>query len=227
MWKWTLFALWTVGALAQSVEVRSEFWRPDLARAREIISPAAPRNAFTTFQVLIRGAEKYNFCWAANPEDVFKVDVYASGGQPLASPCADDLTEGTLWLDVWTPDGAPVTRIRLEAQLWFDDRWIIYPMEVRVQDARVPEKRDEDWGAYLCGKARGDWGGRAGRNYRQDVALARSIEERVGRELLVREVVKRFGGATREAWCKSPALGAGEQYLKVRDYLYSVGQPVQ
>ncbi len=226
---WAL-ALLAINLAAQTVEIRSEFWTPGLAAAREIISPAVARNAFTTFRVIAKGVSKYNLCVAANPDDVFKVVVYGADKKPLPFPCADDLTESHLIMDVWTPALAPVARIRLEAQMWFDDRWIIYPLEVRVQDARVPEKRIEGWLGYLCGKPDPKPSGMTERNYRQDVAMARSLEDRLGRETLVREIVTRLGAPAAEAWCKAwdrpPGL-SGERYLKVRDYLYSAAQPVQ
>jgi hypothetical protein len=224
-----LLVLPALHAYAQSVEIRSEFWTPGLSGAREIISPAVARNAFSTFRVNVKGAAMYNLCVAANPEGVFEVALYGADRKPLPFPCADGLTERSLTMDVWTPAAAPVARIRLEAQMWFDDRWIIYPLEVRVQEAIVPEKRAETWFAYLCGKpetapARA---GATARNFRQDAAMARSLESRVGRGLLVREIVSRLGAPTAEAWCKAPHMPPGEGYLKLRDYLYSAAQPVQ
>ncbi|MSV28175.1 MAG: hypothetical protein EXQ52_05455 [Bryobacterales bacterium] len=225
----SLLSLLALHASAQTVEIRSEFWTPTLTSAREVISPAVARNAFTTFRVIPKGATKYNLCIAANPDDVFKVTVYGPDNKPLPFPCADDLTEPVLTLDVWTPADASVARTRLEAQMWFDDRWIIYPLEVRVQDARVPEKRGESWSGYLCGKPESAVArtGTSERNYRQDAAMARSLEPRLGRETLVREIVTRLGAPTPEAWCKAPRMPSGESYLKLRDYLYSVAQPVQ
>ncbi len=224
-----VLSLLALRAFAQTVEIRSEFWTPTLTPAREIISPAVARSAFATFRVIAKGAAKYNLCVAANPDDIFRVSVYGSDNEPLPMPCADGLTEHTLTMDVWTPADAPVARIRLEAQMWFDDRWIIYPLEVRVQDALVPEKRTEGWSGYLCGKPGPKPAGQSKteRNYRQDVAMSRSLEPRLSRDTLVREIVTRLGAATPEAWCKAPRMPPGEQYLLLRDYLYSVAQPVQ
>lgn len=147
-------------------------------------------------------------------------------------------------LDLWVDGGARVERTRLELQLNAGDHWVIYPMELRIQAARVPAQVERLGAAapveapsadsarsaleaYVCG--RGGGGGEEAppltirrmilRNARQDMALAKSLKTG-GAELL-----KATGAAAAgpEAWCKAPSGPPGqgpEWYLRVRDLLY-------
>jgi hypothetical protein len=125
---------------------------------RELISPAVARNAFTTWRIAVEappGAD-YHLYIGQNPDDTAKVTLYQEeytrhgeewlpdSIKPQALPHSAVLSEGqkvqTYLLDVWIPDSAPVGRFRLEVQLNVAGRWVIYPLEVRVQQAMAPAK---------------------------------------------------------------------------------------
>src|SRR3974390_2157650 len=84
-----LCLLFVAAASAQSVTVYSEFTRLDprghpvpadrAARPpREILSPAIPRNAFSSFQMVVEGqpGQGYTFQVVQNPEDAVKITAY-------------------------------------------------------------------------------------------------------------------------------------------------------
>ena len=62
------------------------------------------------------------------------------------------------------------------------------------------------------------------RNAVEDMALASSLEAKLGKDDLRAEILRRAGARDAAVWCRSPLaaseLGA-EWYLKVRDWLYS------
>ena len=75
-------------ACAQSIEIYSEFQRPDpfggivradrATRPREILSPAVPRNGHASFHIAVSvpGKESYLLYVATNPLDACRVTVY-------------------------------------------------------------------------------------------------------------------------------------------------------
>lgn len=153
-------------ASGQRILVYSEFQRvrPDgeVARAdrvparREILSPALPRNAYSTFRVAVEAPEAAPFTLhiAQNPENTVRAtlyqEVYAKAGdeflpdstRPAAQPVTAALSPGqrvqTYLLDVFVPASAEPGRFRLELQLYASDRWTIYPMEMRIVAASAP-----------------------------------------------------------------------------------------
>jgi hypothetical protein len=179
------------------------------------------------------------------PDELVRVvEPYDSRAQAPEEPIPGQTTT-VFWLDVWTPANAPVRRVRLEAQLNVGDHWVTAPMEVRIRPARVPDhspprmalppaEAPADRAAlavllpYLCGTAP-----RAGtgpvsvrsmirRNAAQDVALASTLEQKLGREAIRQRILEIAGATAAETWCQHPRtpveLGA-EWYLRVRDYL--------
>ena len=169
-----------IGALAatalgaQSLEIYSEFQRVDpfgsivaVDRAehpREILSPAAARNGYASFHVVVSVPPNTNYLLyvVTNPLDACRVALYkehfvkTGGGwipdtlaevQRLpdfgAMPDPDEDIPGqntrVYLLDVWVPPDASPGRFRLEAQLKVG-YWIVRPMEVRVISARVPDR---------------------------------------------------------------------------------------
>jgi hypothetical protein len=237
---------------------------------REILSPALARNAWTSFQVALGvpagGTPKLYI--GQNPENSVKVELYKAvfvksgeswipNGLAPVSIAGDGLVAGVApqvpgqttlvyWLDLWVDNDAPVWRTRLEVQFNAGDHWIIYPMELRVQTARVPEPSGRleavapveapssdsaraTLGAYVCGAgSAGDEGPLTirrmiRRNARQDIAIARSLEPGLGKAAVLTELLNGIGARDRSAWCKAPGgpaqLGA-EWYLRVRDFLY-------
>jgi hypothetical protein len=143
----------------------------------------------------------------------------------------------TFLLDIWAPADAVVRRVRVEAQLNVESRWIIYPMEIRVMPATVPKLISWKGAAadgplslvrqYLCGKAETAVGvattaaGLIQRNAAQDMLLAKALEVEQGAAVVQNAVLAALGVTDRAAWCasKSIKLENPEQYLHVRDYL--------
>ena len=163
-------AIATVAA-AQDIKVYSELTRIDpfgeIVRAdrgeppREILSPAIPRNAYSTFRVVIYGkpGTPYTLHAGQNPENAVGLDVYReiyvqSGAEwipdrlervnlpydgVLGTPALPGQTAQTFLLDLHVDEKAAVRRIKVEAQVWIIDRWLEYPMEVRVVPTVVPD----------------------------------------------------------------------------------------
>lgn len=116
------------------------------------------------------------------------------------------------WLDVWVPEKTAVGRTRMEAVLKSGDRWLVYPMEVRVTPAMVP-KIGPLSGRLGSVTARADAFVRSGGPEHADPASIRHMIRRNAAqdEALARVIEVTLPKAPRE-------LGA-EGYLKVRDYL--------
>lgn len=264
---------------AQSLEVYSEFRRIDPlgsvvtqdrgGRPREILSPAVGRNAFASYHLIVSLPTNTPFVLhvGQNPENSVRVDLYReiyvqNGGQwipdalekaplPVRGVFPEDCQALAFWMDVWTPDRGPSRRIKLEPQLNFSGRWIIYPMEVRIKYARVPPvghppgtragiADPTDHAArgalqsYLCG-------GREAppespltirrmiaRNAQQDMALARALERKMGRDTIAGGLLKALGASDLPGWCAAPSFpgDAGpEWYLKLRDFLLRAQVP--
>jgi hypothetical protein len=247
-----------------------------VAQAREILSPAVARNAYASFRIAVEipPDTPYFLYVQSNPTDFFEVTLYkelyvkagdewipdvlqeskipAFGSLPyLPAPIPGQNTV-TYWVDLHVGADAPVRRVRLEALMKIGNRWVTYPMEVRVIDAVVPAVR---WtsaslptltaradtpvvgplGAYLCGAAESSESGRpltaralVRRNALQDMALARALESKLGRKAVTSEILRRTGAAAGAEWCRAhstpPELGA-EWYLRVRDWLYRQALP--
>jgi len=127
---------------------------------REILSPAVARNAFASFRIVvdIPAGKQYYLHVGLNPEDAVKVQVYKEVFQhrddgrwipdgltlvslPYLGKIGDQGILGqrvdTFWLDIHVPKDAKVERIKVDPQLWVDERWLSYPMEVRVVAAQV------------------------------------------------------------------------------------------
>ena len=167
-----VFAL-TLPLHAQSVQVYSEFQRidplghvvqPDSGYPpREIISPAAIRNGFTSFHVAVTAPPGSNYFLfvGVNPPGIITTRLYKEvfqlthfgwipdalqeikgvgfGVVPDAQAAIPGQTTRDYLLDVWVPpDAQPGRRVRIELQLKVGG-WIVYPLEVRVQNARVPQ----------------------------------------------------------------------------------------
>ncbi|HEY3740110.1 MAG TPA: hypothetical protein VGL53_09710, partial [Bryobacteraceae bacterium] len=124
------------------------------------------RNAIASFQVIVDvpAGKEYYLDIGLNPEDAVQVKVYKelfihqSDGRyvPDQLRLVDNLPYlsktgkskpgeqeipgqkvEVYWLDVHVPKGAPVRRIKIAPQVWVDERWLSYPMEVRVVAAEV------------------------------------------------------------------------------------------
>ncbi len=212
-----------------------------MERPREILSPAVARNAWASFQLtatIPEGTPAYLYV-QQNPE-FFEVKVYKERYTQIGSEWVPDKLEPvampvpltlpdpqapvpgqkvlTLWLDLWVPEKTPAGRMRVQADLKVGDRWIIYPMEVRVMEAVVPKV---EWrpgrvaritarvDASLCARNSGNPAPPdtirqlIRRNALQDLALARSL-------------------GTSAVVCQPPGPNA-EWYLRPRDQLLRAG----
>jgi len=261
---------WSGWVCAQEIQVFSELRRvgPDgeiveadrAGKAREILSPAIPRNGFATFHMVVKGepGKPYHVYLGENPEGILKATLYRVGTgaadtlEPVQSPVSGILTEHALTfaVDVWVPATAPVRRVRLEAQLNTNDRWIIYPLELRLQPAIIPlgpvtfgqlaapaapssDTAISAWDPYLCGKTHkaSDIGltlrSLIRRNASQDVALAKKLEITHGKDKVRAGILKALGVADAPAWCAEHKLASPEDYLKVREFLYRLAIEAQ
>lgn len=205
-------------ASAETLRVYSEFAvlsasGEPAGKPREILSPAVIRNGFTSFQVAVRAdqGKRWTLHIGQNPENAVQVTLYrrlADRLEPATLP-VESQGNAVFWLDLFAARDAQVGRIKLEPQLYIDNDWVIYPMEVRIKAATVPPSLPEETlTEYLCGK-RGEPSGPAAhlsrRNSRQDMGLAAGVPKA---ELLTTAGSK---------WCESLP---GEAYLRLRDFLF-------
>jgi hypothetical protein len=238
-------------------------------RPREILSPALARNAHAAFHIAVTvppGAA-FSLYVGQNPEGYLGVGVYKEvylkrgaewipdGLEPVKLPYTGRLPDAdrpileqntvTFLMDLWVPPDAEVRRTKVEPEVWVDGQWLVYPMEVRIVAATVPEHKQSgvplpsveqpsDSAAraalrsYLCGAPPGDYAPRGSlrwillRDALQDMALARSLESPPGARLLP-ELWKLAGAGGGGRWCQAPVfpedLGP-EWYLRLRDALY-------
>jgi hypothetical protein len=235
---------------------------------REILSPMVARNAHAGyFLVAIPPPGE----WATlhvgqNPENAFVVRLYKVGFVRSGDEWTPQrLTEVKLpfqgilpeqaevpgqkafvfWLDIYVAPEAPVRRVKLEPQLHLhaQNRWIIYPMEVRVVawivppvagkplDLLAPGGRADSGSmarlrSLVCG------GGVAGNAARpdtlsyfvdrlalQDMALAQTLREG-DKVLLIADLLRAAGAASSRAWCEDRRPPDSlDWYLRFRDAL--------
>ena len=146
------------------VDPRGEILASDATpQARELLSPAVVRNGFASFHLVIESERGNYFLFAgSNPANVFGISVYQEnfvrhgedwipdtlepvklpsfGVIPDPQAAIPGQTARVYLLDLWVPPDAPVGRVRLEVQMKAGG-WTIWPMEVRILPARVPELR--------------------------------------------------------------------------------------
>jgi hypothetical protein len=162
---------------AQPVQLRvySEFQRVDpfgqvvaqdrSSRPREILSPAVPRNAHTSFHVAVTAPanESYFLVVQANPDNMLQWKIYEErfiqqgdawipdgleearepyfGVIPDPSAKIPGQTTRVYLVDVWVPRETRVGLVRLEALVKVG-YWRIAPMEIRVRPGTVPDLKD-------------------------------------------------------------------------------------
>lgn len=274
MRSWSHFAFVSLALTlpAQELYVRSEFQRVGadgkviaqdrLDRPREILSPALARNGFASYMLTasVPAGIDYSLEVGQNPENSVRVVLYrqsyGANGIPDHLERVDLPFQGkttkeenfTFWMDFYVDNNAPVRRLKIEAQLWIGDRWVIYPMEARIVNAQIPAFQPRFWGLpapearsdaamispwrdHLCRPLKNEFKPTETtirllqqRNIQQDVALAKKL----GRDVSIKAFVN--GGipaetALPDAWCAIPVdqwrtpLGT-EWYLRLRDHLY-------
>ncbi len=180
------------------------------------------------------------------PDGLERVTLPYTGRLPDLERAIPGQTTVVFLMELWTPRDAAMIRTKVEPQLHVNERWITYPMEVRILPAVVPDLQatglmsaagvgdPADLTAraalrtYLCNSPPGDAAapgtlrGLIARDVRQDIALARSIEKMPG-SILLPEILKLAGSTDSAKWCQAPVfprdLGP-EWYLRLRDALY-------
>jgi hypothetical protein len=232
------------------------------AEPRDILSPGVPRNGVTPLRLVVEldKAEPYWLEIGQNPENAVGVklwkevfvemngewipDTLQEVSHPYRGFASDLRIPGqkvvTFWFEMQVAKNATVDRIKVEPQLYIDSAkdWIIYPMEVRVQEPLLPDSKPKTVGgalppatapadapihAVLCGNtAKPTTAGQLTlrervRDYAaQDLTLVKSPSDL---EVLFRKI---SGGTTLKQWCEAPkTLPAGpEWYLRLRDGIY-------
>lgn len=168
-----MLPLLAVTWLAAQLEVYSEFRRigPDgeIVKAdqggqvREVLSPAVARGGHASFHVVVKApaGTEYTLYIGQNPEghgraslyrEVFtegipdRLELVTAGFKgPLQSRIPEGQAAEVFWLDVEYPSTVAVERVKVEPQLWAGSHWIVYPMEIRLLEARLsslPADRD-------------------------------------------------------------------------------------
>lgn len=248
--KAALVFFWALAAAGQTLEIHSEFQRIDpfgnfldAGPRREILSPAVARNAWASFQLAasVREGEPSFLYIQQNPER-FRVEVYRERFIKTGAGCLPDRLQRVnlpytfmlpdaedniprqntvvFWLDVWVPAETPSERMRLQALLKSGDRWLVAPMEVRVQRAVVPAGKWKPGPAppvtaRLDAALAGPWCG-AG----QGTAEALTLRQMVRRNALQDRRLAKTPPSEMRAWCEG-AQTPPEWYLKIRDRLLS------
>jgi hypothetical protein len=124
------------------------------------------------------------------------------------------------WLDIWVPAATPPERMRMQAVLKVQERWIVYPMEVRVQAAVVP-------GITAVSRLLPPL------TARSDASTVPGGTERVEppsiRQMIRRNAVqdRALAGAMQVAPPIPPRELGAEGYLKIRDFLLQARPPTQ
>ena len=131
---------------------------------REILSPVVARNAWASFHIACTVAENApSFLYIQQNPELFEVTLYKEvfantprgwipdGLEKAALPNTIILPDAVrpipkqntvvFWLDIRIPAGTPPGRMRFQAVLKSGDRWLVYPMEVRVAEASVAGTR--------------------------------------------------------------------------------------
>jgi hypothetical protein len=243
---------------AQDIRVLSEFRRVDPAgqivaadrggTPREILSPTIPRNAFSSFRIVIT-VPAGSDVWlevGQNPEDAVGVTLYEENSsgtlRSVASPYKTKLPAGvetlSVWMDLWVKRDAQVDRIKVEPQLYHGGRWFTYPMEARVIDpvvapvklapAGAPPDAPADAAARsllrerFCGDKPAATGAVPPTIWHLTRRNAAQDLALVTPEVAKATLVKVTGTTTIEQWCKAPPRppNGPEWYLRFRDALY-------
>lgn len=226
-------------------------------KPRELLSPAVVRNAHFSYHVAVTAPAKSMYFLAVQmyPPNAFQWKLYEEkfafdgkqwipdalqemsapyfGVVPDPEQSIPGQTTCVYLLDVFVPADLPPSQVRLEVLAKFDT-WRMWPMEVRVPGALIPDLRQGPLTTLLAPPtvaadtvARAAFAVYTGqreevtgsvrsvrsviwRNALQDAALARVLETRLPRDRIMDQVERRL----------KPDVEAGaEGYLRVRDYL--------
>ncbi len=206
---------------------------------REILSPAVARNAWASFHLAVTIPESSpSFLYLQQNPEWFQVKIYKEqftqtpqGWIPdrlveVKLPCTVLLPEiipiarqttAVYWLDIWVPEHTPVERMRMQAVLKAADRWLVYPLEVRVTPAIVPKLGRVSL-MLAPVTARADAFVKPGGPER---AEAVSIRHLIRRNAVQDEALARALKITPPA---ADLESGAEEYLRVRDFLLKASQ---
>jgi len=168
-----MLSLFAITWLAAQIEVYSEFRRigpngeivaPDQGgTVREMLSPAVARGGHASFHLVIKApaGSGYTLYVGQNPEGhghlTLYRELYTDGlpdrlqlvktgfAGPHTAVMPDNQTADVYWMDIEYPPTVAVERVKVEPQLWAGSHWIVYPMEIRLTEARLkslPADRD-------------------------------------------------------------------------------------
>lgn len=193
----------------------------------------------------------YTLDLAQNPENSVILKLYREVGDTLL-PVKAPLTgvgaaPESFWLDIQVPANALVRRVRVEVDLHDGETWHQAPMEIRILRGILPalkpaqvelpaaakpadEFARQAWREWLCDVDAKPAPRSATltprsliyRNALQDVALARILQIRFGREELLKRIMEAFETAGVNAFCSGerPISPLGpDAYSRVRDLL--------
>ncbi|MBC7925926.1 MAG: hypothetical protein H7039_09750 [Bryobacteraceae bacterium] len=229
---------------------------------RHILSPGVPRNGTTPVRIVV-DFDKPQTYWleiAQNPENAVKVRLYkenfvetqdgwmpdtlAEVSNPYRGFAEDFRIPGqkvvTFWLEMTVAKDALVDRIKVEPQLYIDavKDWVVYPMEVRIQEPVLPDRKPLKEGtpvsltapsdsvahSLICGADEQEDGNsgqltsreRLYRYVAQDLAF---VDQRARLDELFQRAT---GSAGLKKWCEAPQTfpSGPEWYLKLRDAIY-------
>lgn len=213
-------------AVVPEIRVTSEF--VPQGAGREILSPAVPRNGWSSFHVSVYAPAGTDFSLhiAQNPELFAQTELYRDGRrvrEPYDGRIPDGATSVTFWLDVFIKADAEVRRFKLEPQAYTAiSGWMVYPMEIRIVETRVPPgaparefpsaPNPGDFARnFLCGANH-----KLSRNLDQDWRIAAEMP----REAAGQRLKAALGVTDAAAWCADPKLPSNrEWYLAFRDFL--------
>ncbi len=227
---------------------------------REILSPAIARNAIASYQMVLEGqvGQKYTFQVVQNPENAVHISVYRERYTKVSDEWVPDVLEPVpprfdgrfgdgdvsgqtaqaFWVDVMADATAPVRRIRIEAQAYLGDGWIVYPIEVRVRPptigkapARVVTGAEDPskpsvasviagWKGALCGLSDEKIARQPALTIRNFIARNAAQDVRFTGGVPPVALLSLAGATDRATFCKSTkAVRPGEEYLRIRDAL--------
>ena len=236
---------------------------------RHILSPGFPRNAYSSLRVVVEleKPESYILDIGQNPENAVKATLYretfseTSEGFipdsltkvaiPYRATAADFGLKGqkvvTFWLDMSVEANADVDRVKVEPQLWVDSLqdWIVYPMEVRIQQPIVPlvsgakglpalppiaAPSDAIATSMIRGLLCSAPAPAANDEPRNQITARHLLRRNIAQHLLLAKpgvaltasFVKATGVANLQTWWAKPATPAAgpEWYLRFRDAIY-------
>jgi hypothetical protein len=233
-----------------------------LDQPRHILSPGVARNGHASFRVVVTLDKPgpIHLDIAQNPENAVKATLYRETFErqgeewvpdklvpvqiPYDGVIADVRISGqntaTFWLDLWVDRSAAVDRIKVEPQLYVNDDWVIYPMEVRILEPVIPDIKPAPAAVpgpefrpdrVVFGPLRASFCGEAEQPGANDLTARSLIRRNVVEHLALSNatdngklaLLTATGAPSVQAWCAEPPTSppsGPEWYLRFRDTLF-------